>query len=277
MDREALADFLRRRRESLHPEEIGLPAGTRRRTPGLRREEVAQLAHMSTDFYARLEQARGSRPSADTAAALSTALRLTPFERDHLYRLAGHVPPPHAYRADHPSPGLLRVLATIHAPAHISSDLGVTLTQNRLSRALVGVHTEYTGLRRSMIYRWFTEPQERSRHPEDEWDLHAAGHVGTLRAAHARAPQDPETRALVDALLEESEWFSRLWNAHELTTRSGTVKRFIHPAVGTITLDCQVFHSLNEIEWLVIFTPLPGSDDVEKLKLLDVIGSQTLR
>ena len=275
MDRSELADFLRSRREALIPAEVGLTPGSRRRTPGLRREEVAQLAHMSADFYTRLEQARGSRPSAETAAALSTALRLTPFERDHLYRLAGHTPPPTAFRVDHASPNLLRVLAVIDAPAQIISDLGVSLEQNRMAELLMGVQTRHTGLRRSIIYRWFTDPDQRALHPEDEYDLHASGYVGMLRQAHARNPSDPEANELITALLCESDWFKQLWSSHEIASRQGTIKRFIHQQVGTITVDCQIFSSQNESEWLVIFTPLPGSEDVEKLKLLDVIGSQT--
>ena len=110
MDRNELADFLRRRREALQPGDVGLSAGARRRTRGLRREEVAGLAHISTDFYARLEQRRGSRPSGQTVAALARALRLTRDEHDHLYALAGHIAPPRALRTDHASPGLQRVL-----------------------------------------------------------------------------------------------------------------------------------------------------------------------
>jgi transcriptional regulator with XRE-family HTH domain len=275
MDRAELADFLRARREALTPADVGLPDGNRRRTPGLRREEVAQLAHMSADFYARLEQARGSRPSAETVAALSTALRMTPFERNHLYRLAGHTPPPNAFRVDHASPGLLRVLAVIDAPAQIFSDLGVTLKQNRMAQLLIGDQTGHTGLRRSIVYRWFTDPEQRALHPEDEHDLHAAGYVGILRGAHARNPEDAEANALIEALLEESAWFTELWTSHEMTSRQGTIKRFIHPQIGTVTVDCQIFNSQNESEWLIILTPLPGSEDVEKLKLLDVIGAQT--
>src|SRR4051812_1041963 len=113
MDQDGLADFLRRRRAPLTPDDVGLPPGQRRRTSGLRREEVAGLAHMSTDFYTRLEQRRGTRPSEATVAALARALRLTPDERDHLYRLAGHTAPPRAYRTDHPSPALLRILGQL--------------------------------------------------------------------------------------------------------------------------------------------------------------------
>src|ERR1700722_6701886 len=157
-NREEIADFLKRRRDELQPAEVGLTPGVRRRTHGLRREEVAALAHMSTDFYARLEQSRGSRPSEQTTAALARALRLTPDERDHLFTLAGYNPPPHGYRTDHPSPALLRILEMLDTPAQIVSDIGVTLKQNPLAEALAGPQTGHTGLRRSTIYRWFTDP-----------------------------------------------------------------------------------------------------------------------
>src|SRR4051794_35641271 len=124
MDRDGLADFLRRRRETLRPDDVGLGLGRRRRTPGLRREEVAALAHMSTDFYTRLEQRRGSRPSEQTIGALARALRLTLDERDHLLQLAGFAPPPRARRSEHVSPALLRVLDRLDAPAQVVSDLG---------------------------------------------------------------------------------------------------------------------------------------------------------
>jgi hypothetical protein len=113
---------------------------------------------MSTDFYTRLEQHRGSRPSEQTTAALARALRLSPDERDHLFALAGHTPPPRAYRTDHPSPGLLRVLGALDVPAQIVSDLGVTLSQNALAEALVGVQTRFSGPRRSLVYRLVHRP-----------------------------------------------------------------------------------------------------------------------
>src|SRR6201995_4680766 len=113
MDRDGLADFLRRRRAALRPEDVGLAPGRRRRAPGLRREEVAARAHISTDFYTRLEQRRGARPSESTVASLALALRLDQVERDHLFALAGHNAPPSSMRGDEPSAGLLRVLEQI--------------------------------------------------------------------------------------------------------------------------------------------------------------------
>ncbi|HEX8994608.1 MAG TPA: helix-turn-helix transcriptional regulator [Ktedonobacterales bacterium] len=276
MDRNELADFLRRRRAALRPGDVGLDAGTRRRARGLRREEVASLAYMSTDFYTRLEQRRGARPSEQTVAELARALRLTQIERDHLFALAGHTPPPRIMRTNHASAGLARVVDLLDTPAQIVSDLGVTLLQNRLAESLVGVRTNYTGLRRSLIYRWFTDPDERRIHPEDDHPLHSRSHVAALRAVYGRASDDPEARELVEALLRESDEFASLWERHEVASRSGMLKRFVHPLAGTLTLDCQVLTGDNLTEQLLVFTASPGSEDAERLALLSVIDSQVV-
>src|ERR1700759_1320906 len=173
MDREDLADFLRRRREALQPEDVGLDQGRRRRTAGLRREEVAQLANMSTDFYARIEQRRGSRPSEATVSALARALRLTLDERDHLFHLAGYEPPSRGIRSAHVSPPLLRILDHLEAPAQVTSDLAVTLVQNEGAVALLGDQPGLEGPRRSLFYRWFTDPAERARVPAEDEEMHA--------------------------------------------------------------------------------------------------------
>jgi transcriptional regulator with XRE-family HTH domain len=270
VDREGLADFLRRRRAALRPEDVGLPPGRRRRAPGLRREEVAARAHISTDFYTRLEQRRGARPSESTVAALAAALRLDEIERDHLFALAGHNAPPTAMRSDEPSPGLLRVLEQIDssAAAMISTDLGVTLHQNELAKALLGDHSVFTGPARSMIYRWFTEPERRALHPAEDHELRARQRVAELRAVHGRPGPDPEADELVARLLAESEEFAALWDRHEVGRRTVMEKRFVHPLVGELTLDCQNLVSQNLSERLVVFSAAPGSVDEARLQML---------
>jgi transcriptional regulator with XRE-family HTH domain len=275
MDREDLADFLRRRREALQPEDVGLPAGRRRRTAGLRREEVAALASMSTDFYARIEQRRGSRPSRETIAALSRALRLTLDERDHLFNLAGYEPPPRGIRSDHVSPPLLRILDHLDVPAQVTSDLSVTLAQNDMAIALLGDHSVYEGPARSNYYRWFTDPEVRSHTPEDEHELTSRTYVAGLRAVYGRNADDPEARELVEQLREASEEFATIWDRHEVGVRRDTAKRLIHPTVGLLHLDCQVLTAENQTERLVTFTAAPGSEDAERLKLLSVLGNQS--
>ncbi|HVX31819.1 MAG TPA: helix-turn-helix transcriptional regulator [Solirubrobacterales bacterium] len=274
MDREDLANFLRRRREALRPDDVGLPAGRRRRTAGLRREEVAALASMSTDFYARIEQRRGSRPSRETIAALARALRLTLDERDHLFNLAGYEPPPRRVRSDHVTPALLRALDHLDTPAQVTSDLAVTLAQNELAIALLGDHSVYRGPSRSNYYRWFTDPRAREHTPADEHELTSRTYVAELRAVHGRAGEDPEANELVERLLAESPEFAELWERHEVGVRRDTRKRLIHPTVGLLELDCQILTAENETERLVIFTAAPGSEHAERLRLLSVVGNQ---
>src|ERR1700748_2755001 len=136
MDRAALAGFLRHRRGALQPQDVGLPAGVRRRPPGLRREEVAALALMSTDYYTRLEQQRGPQPSAQMLASMARALRLTTDERDYLFRVAGHNPPAATAAASHVAPALLRVLDRLDdTPALMLVDLGETVVQKPMAGA----------------------------------------------------------------------------------------------------------------------------------------------
>lgn len=268
MDKRGLADFLRRRREALTADDVPLRPTGRRQTSGLRREEVAALAHVSTDFYTRLEQARGSRPSAETADALARALRLRPAERAHLFELAGHVHEVKPVRSDVPSAGLSRVLAGMNLPAQIVSDLGVTLAQNPLAQALVGEQTGLTGPERSVFYRWFTDHAARSIHPVREHEHVSHDHVASLRAVHGAAGDDPEADELVALLLDRSTEFATLWQRHEITNRSGSIKAFCNPLVGELVLDCHILTGDNPTERLIVFTPLPDSDDTAKLDQL---------
>lgn len=225
MQRTELADFLRRRRERLQPADVGLSVGPRRRAPGLRREEVAALAAMSTDYYTRLEQSRGPQPSEQMLAALARALRLTTDERDHLYRLAGHSAPRRTPLDTHVAPALLRVLDHLQdTPALILSSLGETLVQNQLAIALLGDHGDFTGLARSGIYRWFTDPRERARYPVDDQPRQGRAQVSSLRMAYTiehSGVAGPDSRAgvLVRALTAESAEFRELWELHEVGTR----------------------------------------------------------
>ena len=183
LDRDGLAAFLRGRRESLQPEDVGLRRGARRRTTGLRREEVAELCDMSADYLARLERGSGSQPSQQMAAAIARGLRLTPEESDHLYLLCGHRRQPRHLRAAHLSPGLLRVMDRLQdTPAQIVSSIGETLQQTPPAVALLGDETRHTGPARSALYRWFTDPRARARYLPDDHDLHSRVYVAILRA-----------------------------------------------------------------------------------------------
>ena len=275
MDRAALADFLRRRRGELRPGEVGLPDGPRRRTPGLRREEVAAIAAMSADYYTRLEQQRGPQPSEQMLASLARALRLTRQERDYLFRVAGHNPPDEASAATHVAPALLRVLDRLDdTPALILSSLGETLVQNRMAAALFGDKSGYTGLARSEIYRWFTNPAERLRYPEDDRMRQSRAQVANLRAAYGS--MGPRSRAgeLVRTLVTESAEFAELWERHEVATRFADHKTLIHPELGPIELDCQALFTEDQSQLLLVLTAPPHTEGYEKLELLSVLGQQ---
>ncbi|GAA4558438.1 helix-turn-helix transcriptional regulator [Pseudonocardia xishanensis] len=277
IDRDGLAEFLRRRRGSLQPEDLGLPRGQRRRTDGLRREEVAALCHMSTDYYARLERGRGPQPSEQMIAAMAQGLHLSLDERDHLFRLAGHHPPARGTTSTHIGPGLLRILDRLaDTPAEIVTELGETLRQTPLGVALTGDLTVHTGPARSLGYRWFTDPDTRARYAPDEHGylsrLFASGLRGvvTLRGPGSRAAH------LADLLLARSAEFRALWETHEVGLRPHEVKTFVHPEVGPIQLHCQTLVDPEQSHLLLVYTAVPGSESHERLQLLSVLGAQTL-
>ncbi|MEZ7124842.1 helix-turn-helix transcriptional regulator [Nonomuraea sp. AD125B] len=277
IDRAGLAEFLRNRREALQPEDVGLPRGPRRRTSGLRREEVASLCNMSADYYARLERERGPQPSLQMLASIAQGLHLSLDERDHLFRLAGHNPPARGTSGDHISPGLLRILDRLtDTPAEIVTELGETLRQTPMGVALTGDTTRYTGPARSIGYRWFTDPAARRLYAPGEHAfltrMYASGlrEIVTLRGPGSRAAH------LADLLLADSEEFRRVWQDHEIGIRPKDVKHFVHPEVGALELTCQRLIDPDQAHWLLVYTAVPGSESHEKLQVLSVIGTQTL-
>lgn len=273
IDRSGVAQFLRRRREVLQPEDVGLPRGQRRRTHGLRREEVAVICHMSTDYYTRLEQERGPRPSAQMIASIAQGLRLSLDERNHLFRLAGHEPPPRGPASEHLSPGLLRIFDRLmDSPAEVVTELGETLRQTPLGVALTGDLTRYTGPARSIGYRWFADPATRRRYePEDHDSLgrvfvSGLRSVATLRGPGSRAAQ------LVDLLLGHNEEFTAMWRDHQVGLRPAGMKRFVHPDLGTMELHCQTLLDPDQSHALLVYTAAPGSPSYEKLQLLSALA-----
>ncbi|MEE4542859.1 helix-turn-helix transcriptional regulator [Streptomyces sp. V4-01] len=277
MNRPELADFLRRCRLRLAPADVGLAEGARRRTPGLRREEVAQLAGMSVDYYARLEQARGSHPSRQMLTALARALRLTADERDHLFHLAGEEPPRESGGGGHVRPGLLLVLDRLHdTPAQVVTDLGDVLAQNAMAAALHGDASARPPHLRNLARRMFTEPDAFARFPEEDREALARNHVAHLRAVLAARPDDPRAAALVAELRAVSPLFARLWSEHEVAVRRSDVKRFLHPVVGELVLDCEVLLSPSHDQQLIVYTARPGTASHERLQLLRVVGLQDL-
>ncbi|MFJ4225247.1 helix-turn-helix transcriptional regulator [Microbacterium sp. NPDC089695] len=276
MDRDALAEFLVSRRQQLRPADVGLGAGARRRTPGLRREEVAQLAAMSTDYYARLEQRRGPQPSVQILSSLARALRLTPDERDYLHRVSGHSAPDRTAFSDYVHPGMLRVLDRLDdTPAFIVSILDEVLIQNDAATALLGDVSGFEGLERSGIHRWFADPaSERHLYPERDHDQRSRVLVASLRAAYGVLGERSRAGDIVRELTACSAEFAELWKVHEVRRRFDDRKVLVHPAVGEIEVDCQALLTEDESQALIVLTAAPGSDAASKLELLRVLGTQ---
>ncbi|MGC0314393.1 transcriptional regulator with XRE-family HTH domain [Kitasatospora acidiphila] len=269
INRDELADFLRRARDRVTPQDVGLPSGPRRRTPGLRREEVVQLAAMSADYYIRLEQARGPQPSPPMLAALARALRLSDDERDHLHLLAGHRPPAVRSSGDGVSPGLLHLLGQLPTtPAQVLSELGDVLAQNDAARALLGGVCTVSEHGRNVAWRWFTAPPIRAPYPPEEHDYLSRLHVADLRAATARRADDPAAARLVARLTEASAEFRTLWELHEVAVRRRSRMRLRHELIGPIELDCQLLLDPESDQRLELYTPPPGTDTAERLALL---------
>lgn len=277
IDRDGLAAFLRQRRESLQPEDVGMHRGPRRRTNGLRREEVAVLCFMSTDYYARLERGTGPQPSEQMLASIAQGLHLSLSERDHIFRLAGHNPPPRGASSEHVSPGLLRIFDRLaDTPAEIVTELGETLRQTPTSIALTGDAARHQGDARILGFRWFTDPDARAAYPEDEQTTLSRVYASGLRELVTL--RGPESRAagVAERLLLHSPEFAELWAAHEVGIRPPEVKRFIHPEVGALELNCQTLIDPEQSHLLLVYTAAPGSESYEKLQLLAVIGAQSL-
>ena len=276
IDRKELGGFLRTRREAMRAADVGLTVGTRRRTPGLRREEVAMLASISTDYYERLEQGRGVNPSEQLVASLARALRLTTDERDYLYSLAGYQAPPAYSSNGYVDPGLMHLLdALTNTPAQISDDLGYVIAQNPLGIALVGQWANQTGLSSNVIWRWFTDPESRALYPPEEHDFISHTYVADLRATVYRRGQDDASTKLLNDLLAKSPEFTHLWDLGEVAVIRSSRKTLLHPQAGTLDMQCDIVLSPGTGHRLVVFRPQPGTETAEKIDFLRVLGSQS--
>ncbi|MGV4981174.1 helix-turn-helix transcriptional regulator [Streptomyces sp. NPDC001709] len=279
MDRAELAGFLRGRRERISPADVGLPAGPRRRTPGLRREEVAHLAYISTEYYTRLEQARGPRPSREVLAGLARALRLSDAEREHLHLLAGAPPGP----APGPSREVRQsILDLVHrlprSAAFVTSATLEVLAWNELAAALMEDFSALSRRDRNLARRAFLGPRSEGRRLYGVSDAEAfARHAARrLRTAAARYPDDPEVTALIHELRSGSAEFARLWDSHDVDVEPTLRKTFRHPLVGPVTVNCDALELSDRDQQVVIYTAVPGTPSEEALRLLSVIGTQRM-
>ncbi|MEV5841619.1 helix-turn-helix transcriptional regulator [Streptomyces sp. NPDC051985] len=279
MDRRELAAFLRSRRERISPAEVGLERGPRRRTPGLRREEVAQLAFISTEYYTRLEQARGPRPSREVLGGLARALRLSDAERVHLHHLAGAPPAPPPGPPREVRQSLLDLLRRLpQAAAFVTSATCEVLAWNDLAAALMEDFSAVPPRERNLMRRAFLArgPVGRRLYGVSDVDAFARHSARRLRATAARYPDAPEVTGLVAELLAGSEEFRRLWESHEVSAEPTLTKTFRHPVVGPVTVNCDALDITDRDQQVVIYTATPGSRSEEALRLLSVIGTQRM-
>lgn len=258
--RDELAEFLRTRRARLRPADVGLPEGLRRRTPGLRRQEVAQLAGISVDYHIRLEQGRGPRPSRQVLAALTRALLLTRDERDYLFRLVGEVPDPVTGPSSELSAGLRQLMdAMIETPAYVVSARYDVLAWNRWAVPFMGGLAEAPPEERNFVRVMFRRPADDPAWSDPETLRFVRGTVADLRAAYGRYPGDAELARLVTELLGTSPWFARMWAEHDVEVRRTMVKRVCHPELGPLEFECQVLHLPDTDQRMVVYLAAPGS------------------
>jgi transcriptional regulator with XRE-family HTH domain len=270
--RQALADFLRQRRARLSPADVGLPSGVRRRTPGLRREEVAQLATVGTSWYVWLEQGRDVHPSAQVLEGLARALRLTPHERQHLFLLAGQSPPPHVTPLDEQaSPALRQVLDDLNpTPALALGRRWDYLAWNRAADALFAM-SEMSSTpemsspyARNLIWRFFTSPTMRER---PHWEQVARGMLAEFRTASARYPDDRGFEELIDDLKAVSPEFCRWWPHHDMRSALDTHKVIEHPTLGRLEFEHLTLQLLSEPDVrIMVYSPM--TETREKLQRL---------
>ncbi|MFJ8748390.1 helix-turn-helix transcriptional regulator [Streptomyces sp. NPDC102441] len=279
MDRLELARVLKAARARIVPEEVGLPAGPRRRVAGLRREEVAQLAGLSVDYVVRLEQGRGPRPSAQVLTALTQALRLETDERDQVFRLAGSAPPLAGRVEMSVRPSVLRLLGRLtDLPALVLSARSDVLAHNPMADALLGDLSRWTGRQRNIIWqRFLGTARTRVALAPDEDEATAQQAVGTLRTALSRYPDDPDLRSLVDELLAGSERFRAMWEEGLSAVRRSMPKTVDHPDLGKLVLDCDTLMLPDTDQSMIVYSAAAGTREASALDLLRVTGTERMR
>lgn len=270
------ADVLRSWRDRVRPEEVGLPAGAGRRTPGLRREELAALAGVSVDYVVRLEQGRATNPSPQMLGALATALRLSVAERDHLFRVAGAAPPSRQLVPRHVPPGVQRIVDRLgDVPIAVFTAAHDIVLWNDLWAALNGDPSRWTGIEGNLVWRHFVHGHDGVSWDDTHQEDFSSDLVADLRAASGRYPADRDLAALVARLRRESPEFERRWETGRIAEHR-TSRKIVASRVGPVEIDCDVLTVPGSDLRIVVYTATPGSPDAAALDLLRVTGLQEL-
>jgi transcriptional regulator with XRE-family HTH domain len=267
----ALSDFLRKRRAQLAPADVGLPPGLRRRTPGLRREEVAQLANIGTSWYVWLEQGRDVHPSAQVLESLAQALRLTPNERRHLFLLTGQaLPAPASPAEERINPALQQMLDELGpTPAYASGRRWDYLAWNDAADRLFSIAEPTPPHTHNMVWRLFNTPSARKN---AHWEQIARGTLAEFRTASARYPGDSSFEELIEDLKEVSPEFRLWWPHHDARSALDGHKSLRHPALGSLEFEHITLQVLNDPDIrIVIYTP----DADTRAKIQDYLAQET--
>jgi transcriptional regulator with XRE-family HTH domain len=269
MTGQSLGQFLQSRRVRVSPADVGLYQGRRRRVQGLRREELAGLAGLSTDYYARLEQGRHSHPSPGVLDAVADVLRLSPAERDYLQHLARPAAKP--VRGQAVRPETMKVMWALGAtPAALVGPRMDILASNSAARRLYADFDAMPAGQRNAIRWMLSAPRARELHGDD-WAAVASELIGMLRLRFGRQPQDAAARRLVAELSAESGFFRRVWSDQAVSAGNRPVKRFHHPEAGTIDAAVEILNVTHSYDQhLVVLVPAPGSADDRAWR--DVMG-----
>jgi transcriptional regulator with XRE-family HTH domain len=259
-----IGEYLRARRELLRPEDVGLPDSGRRRVPGLRREELATLAGISTDYYMRLEQGRDQHPSEPVVDGLARALQLDEEANDYLHALARPRSRPRAphRRAEAAPTGIQQLLACwSHTPAYVLNRRLDVLVANPLARALSPAFTPGVNLLRAI----FLDPRIREKR---DWDSITEDTAAGLRALVGPDVEDPDLAELVDELSVKSERFRSLWARHDVRSGAVGTGHFDHPEVGQLELWWEKLDIPGAEQSVIVFYPEPGSPSEQALARL---------
>jgi transcriptional regulator with XRE-family HTH domain len=270
---------LRRWRDRVAPQAVGVPVGARRRAAGLRREELATLAGISVDYLTRMEQGRAISPSEQVVEALARALRLSDDEREHLFRLAGLAAPGLEVVSTRITPSVQRLLDRLaNTPVCVHDAAWNLVVANAAYDALMGETSTWRGLERNGVWRNLVGPGSRAVHTPAEQAEFEEGLVANLRLTAGRYPTDHQVGKLISELRATSPRFVELWDTAELPDprQQSRHKIIDHPDVGPITLDCDVLIVAGDDVRITVYTAEPGSEDAEKLDLAIVLGTQAL-